>query len=68
MKILAIILIIFSLTKLGIAGSQEKQELTMDLFCWIKDNVENFQKKATLFLIIDGILGLLAGAIVLYIL
>ena len=46
MKIWAIILIILSLSKLCIVGSQEKQELTRDLFYQIRDNLEDFQKKA----------------------
>lgn len=68
MKIWAIILIILSLSKLCIVGSQEKQELTRDLFYQIKDNLEDFQKKAIFVLIIDSIIGLVCGAAVLFIL
>ena len=68
MKIWAIILIILSLSKLCIIGSQEKHELVKDLFYQIKDNIENFQKKAMFILIIDSIVGLTCGAIILFIL
>ena len=68
MKIWAIILIILSLSKLCIVGSQEKQELTRDLFYQIRDNLENFQKKAIFVLIIDSIIGLVCGAAILFIL
>ena len=68
MKIWAIILIILSLSKLCIVGSQEKQELTRDLFYQIRDNLENFQKKAIFVLIIDSIIGLICGAAILFIL
>lgn len=65
MKIWAIILIIFSLSKLCIVGSQEKHELAKDLFYQLKDNFENFQKKAIIILIIDGLLGLICGIFIL---
>lgn len=68
MKIWAIILIILSLSKLCIVGSQEKQELTRDLFYQIKDNLEDFQKKAIFVLIIDSIIGLVCGTAILFIL
>lgn len=68
MKIWAIILIILSLSKLCIVGSQEKHELTRDLFYQIKDNLEDFQKKAIFVLIIDSIIGLICGAAILFIL
>lgn len=68
MKIWAIILIILSLSKLCIAGSQEKQEIAKDLFYQIKDNLENFQKKAVLILIIDSIVGIACGAAILFML
>ena len=68
MKIWAIILIILSLSKLCIVGSQEKQELTRDLFYQIRDNLEDFQKKAIFVLIIDSIIGLICGATILVIL
>lgn len=68
MKIWAIILIILSLSKLSIVGSQEKQELTQDLFYQIRDNLEDFQKKAIFVLIIDSIIGLVCGAAILFIL
>jgi hypothetical protein len=68
MKIWAIILIILSLSKLCIVGSQEKQELTRDLFYQIRDNLEDFQKKAIFVLIIDSIIGLVCGAAILFIL
>lgn len=68
MKICAIILIIFSLSKLCIIGSQEKYELVKDLFYQIKDNLENFQRKAVFILIIDSIVGLACGAAILFIL
>ena len=68
MKIWAIILIILSLSKLCIVGSQKKQELTRDLFYQIRDNLENFQKKAIFVLIIDSIIGLVCGAAILFIL
>ena len=68
MKIWAIILIILSLSKLCIVGSQEKQELTRDLFYQIRDNSEDFQKKAIFVLIIDSIIGLVCGAAILFIL
>lgn len=68
MKIWAIILIILSLSKLCIVGSQEKQELTRDLFYQIRDNLEDFQKKAIFVLIIDSIIGLVCGATILFIL
>ena len=68
MKIWAIILIILSLSKLCIVGSQEKQELTRDLFYQIRDNLENFQKKAIFVLIVDSIIGLVCGAAILFIL
>lgn len=68
MKIWAIILIILSLSKLCIVGSQEKQELTRDLFYQIRDNLEDFQKKAIFVLIIDSIIGLVCGTAILFIL
>ena len=68
MKIWAIILIILSLSKLCIVESQEKQELTRDLFYQIRDNLEDFQKKAIFVLIIDSIIGLVCGAAILFIL
>ena len=68
MKIWAIILIILSLSKLCIVGSQEKQELTRNLFYQIRDNLEDFQKKAIFVLIIDSIIGLVCGAAILFIL
>ena len=68
MKIWAIILIILSLSKLSIVGSQKKQELTQDLFYQIRDNLEDFQKKAIFVLIIDSIIGLVCGAAILFIL
>ena len=68
MKIWAIILIILSLSKLCIVGSQEKQELTRDLFYQIRDNLEDFQKKAIFVLILDSIIGLVCGAAILFIL
>ena len=68
MKIWAIILIILSLSKLCIVGSQEKQELIQDLFYQIRDNLEDFQKKAIFVLIIDSIIGLVCGAAILFIL
>ena len=68
MKIWAIILIILSLSKLCIVGSQERHELAKDLFYQIKDNLENFQKKAIFVLIVDSIIGLVCGAAILFIL
>lgn len=68
MKIWAIILIILSLSKLCIVGSQEKHELERDLFYQIKDNLEEFQKKAMFVLIVDSIIGLVCGAAILFIL
>ena len=68
MKIWAIILIILSLSKLCIIGSQEKHELAQDLFYQIRDNLEEFQNKAMLILIIDSIIGLVCGAAILFIL
>lgn len=68
MKIWAIILIIFSLGKLCIVGSLEKQELPEDLMYQIRNNPESFQKKAVFILILDSIIGLVCGAIVLFIL
>ena len=68
MKIWAIILIIFSLSKLCIVGSLEKQELPEDLLYQIRNNSESFQKKAVFILILDSIIGLVCGAIVLFIL
>lgn len=65
MKIWAIILIILSLSKLYISGSQERQELAQDIFYQIKDNLESFQKKAILILLIDGIIGLICGLLLL---
>lgn len=68
MKIWAIILIILSLSKLCMIGSQEKQEFTQDLFYQIRDNLEEFQRKAMLVLLIDSIIGLVCGAAILFIL
>lgn len=68
MKIWAIILIILSLSKLCMVGSQEKHELVRDLFYQIKDNLEEFQKKAMFVLIVDSIIGLVCGAAILFIL
>lgn len=68
MKIWAIILIILSLSKLCIVGNQERHELAKDLFYQIKDNLENFQRKAMFILIIDSIIGLVCGAAILFIL
>ena len=68
MKILAIILIILSLSKLCIIGSQEKHEFAQDLFYQIRDNLEEFQNKAMFILIIDSIIGLVCGAAILFIL
>lgn len=68
MKIWAIILIILSLSKLCVIGSQEKYELAQDLFYQIRYNLEDFQKKAIFVLIIDSIIGLVCGAAILFIL
>lgn len=68
MKIWAIILIILSLSKLCVIGSQEKRELVQDLFYQIRNNLEEFQKKAVFILIIDSIIGLVCGAAILFIL
>ena len=68
MKIWAIILIILSLSKLCIVGSQEKHGFARDLFYQIKDNLEEFQKKAMFVLIVDSIIGLVCGAAILFIL
>ena len=68
MKIWAIILIILSLSKLCVIGSQEKHEIAHDLFYQIRDNLEDFQKKAIFVLIIDSIIGLVCGAAILFIL
>ena len=68
MKIWAIILIILSLSKLCIIGSQEKHELAQDLFYQIRDNLDEFQNKAMFILIIDSIIGLVCGAAILFIL
>ena len=68
MKIWAIILIILSLSKLCIVESRKKQELTQDLFYQIRDNLEDFQKKAIFVLIVDSIIGLVCGAAILFIL
>lgn len=65
MTILATILIIFSLVKLYVAGTQEKQELATDMFYQLKDNLEDFQKRAVFILIIDSIVGL-AGGVMLF--
>ena len=68
MKIWAIILIILSLSKLCIIGSQEKHELAQDLFYQIRDNLEEFQNKAMFILLIASIIGLVCGAAILFIL
>ena len=68
MKIWAIILIILSLSKLCIVGNQEKHELARNLFYQIRDNLEEFQKKAMFVLIVDSIIGLVCGAAILFIL
>lgn len=68
MKIWAIILIILSLSKLCMIGSQEKQEFTQDLFYQIRDNLEEFQRRAMFVLLIDSIIGLVCGAAILFIL
>ena len=68
MKIWAIILIILSLSKLCMIGSQEKQEFTQDLFYQIRDNLEEFQRKAMFVLLIDSIIGLVCGTAILFIL
>ena len=68
MKIWAIILIILSLSKLCVIGSQEKHELAQDLFYQIRDNLEEFQNKTMFILIIDSIIGLVCGAAILFIL
>lgn len=68
MKIWAIILIILSLSKLCMIGSQEKHEFTQDLFYQIRDNLEEFQRRAMFVLLIDSIIGLVCGAAILFIL
>ena len=68
MKIWAIILIILSLSKLCVIGSQEKHEFAQDLFYQIRANLEEFQNKAMFILIIDSIIGLVCGAAILFIL
>ena len=68
MKIWAIILVILSLSKLCIVGSQEKQNLAKDLLYQSRDNIDNFQKKAVFILTVDSIVGLTCGAIILFIL
>lgn len=65
MKALSVILIIFSLAKLLVAGSQEKKELATDLFYQLQNNLESFQKKALFVLLLDGIIGLICGATIL---
>lgn len=64
MKILAFVLIIFSLSKLFIAGSQDKHEMSLDLFYQIKNNIEGFQRKAFALLVVDGIVGLICGFLI----
>lgn len=64
MKILAFILIVFSLSKLFIAGSQDWHEMATDLFYQIKNDIEGFQRKAITILVLDGIVGLIYGFLI----
>ena len=64
MKILAFILIIFSLSKLFIAESQNKHEMALDLLYQIKNDIEGFHRKALALLVIDGIVGLICGFLI----
>ena len=65
MKIWAIIIIIISIFKLCIAGCQEKNNLSDDLFYQLKHNLEDFQSKAMFLLLLDVIIGLICGALLL---
>lgn len=56
------------MSKLCIAGSQEKHKLARDLFYQIRDNLDNFQKRAIFILVIDSIVGLTCGTAILFIL
>lgn len=66
MKILAIILIIFSLTKLCIVGSNKDNEFSTELQYQVQNNLEDFQSRVILILIIDGIIGILCGIAILF--
>lgn len=65
MKLIGIIILIISLSKLCIAGSSEKQELSKELFYYIKDDIFGFEKIMVAILVLDGIIGAICGAILL---
>jgi len=58
MKLLGIIILVLSLTKLCIIGSSEKYELEQDLYNSIKNDVEKFHNQLTMFVIIDSLIGI----------
>jgi len=61
MKLLGIILIILSLSKLGIAGSSEDYSLSQEIYTFIKGDIITFHKRLMTILIVDGIIGLICG-------
>lgn len=64
MKILAGVLIIFNLFKLCVIESQRNKELTEELKYKLQ-SLES-QKKAIIYLVIDGIIGILCGIYILF--
>ena len=65
MQIVGTILLILSITKLAIAFSSEKSELTRDLYCSIESDFNGFQNKLAGILIIDGLIGLACALILI---
>lgn len=65
MNFIGVLLVIISLSKLCIAGSSEKQELSKELFYSIKDDILEFEKKMVTILVIDGVIGVIGGLILL---
>jgi len=61
MKLLGIILMILSLSKLGIAGSSADYSLSQEIYTFIKDDITIFHKRLVAILLADGIIGLICG-------
>lgn len=61
MKIFAIILIIVSLSKLCLLGSQDLKDTMLDLYYKFKENPKKFVENITIFLCVDSFIGLISG-------
>lgn len=65
MKILAVILLIISLSKICVIFSIERYDLETEIYYSIKNNVSRFHKIWTISLFIDAIIGILCALFLL---